>query len=83
MPSIDTVVASVVRHERATWSPAETTVGVAVICAVGAGADDVGAVSEDIGGGVFFLQPAMETKATRTTSGTKVRKRRFNGLLLP
>ena len=36
MPSIETV-ASVVRQVSSTWSPAEITVGVAVICAVGAG----------------------------------------------
>jgi hypothetical protein len=31
MPSMETVEASVVRQERTTWSPAEMTVGVAVI----------------------------------------------------
>ena len=38
MPSIETDVASVVRQVSCTWSPAEITVGVAVSCAVGAGA---------------------------------------------
>jgi hypothetical protein len=37
MPSIEMLVASVVRQERTTWSPAEIVVGVAVSWAVGAG----------------------------------------------
>jgi hypothetical protein len=44
MPSIDTEVASVVRQVSCTWSPAEITVGVAVSCAVGAGAAAGGAL---------------------------------------
>jgi hypothetical protein len=80
---METLVASVVRQESWTWSPAETTAGVAEICAVGAGAaTEAGAVSAG-GSGCFFLQPAMETKATRRTTGTRMRLRRFNGLLLP
>jgi hypothetical protein len=35
-------VASAVRQERTTWSPAETTEGVAVICAAGACTDAAG-----------------------------------------
>src|ERR1700678_4144896 len=84
MPSMLTVVASAVRQERTTWSPAEMTEGVAVICAVGAGTEDGGgAVSAGSGGPCFFLQPATASNETSNTTGTKMRERTFNGLLLP
>src|ERR1700761_7630982 len=54
MPSIETLLASVVRQFSTTWSPAEICVGVAVICAVGAGAFGA-AVSGGGGGGGFFF----------------------------
>jgi hypothetical protein len=82
---MDTLVASDVRHVSTTWSPAEITTGVAVICAVGAGAFvlEAGAVSVAGGSGVFFLQPATETNATTRTKGVRMRLRSFNGILLP
>jgi hypothetical protein len=83
IPSIEMVVASDVRQERTTWSPAEITEGVAVICAVGAGAEEVGGAVIGAGGASFFLQPATATNATSKTAGTKIREREFNGLLLP
>jgi hypothetical protein len=52
-----------------------------VILAVGAGATTGGAVGA--GGGVtFFLQPATAIKATSSATGTRIRLRRSNGLLL-
>jgi len=80
MPSIDVLVASVVCQLRVTWSPAVICEGVAVICAVGAGADG-GAVTAG-GGGCFFLQPATATKATSRTTGTRIRERRIKVWLL-
>src|ERR1017187_6849181 len=84
MPSIDTVVASAVRQDSTTWSPAEITDGVAVICAAGAGAVAAGGGAVSMGSGAcFFLQPATATSATSRTTGIKMRERTFNGLLLP
>jgi hypothetical protein len=65
IPSIETLVASVVRHESTTWSPAVMLAGVAVSCAVGAG-PDAGAVVL-LGVVVFFLQPTKPTAATNKT----------------
>jgi hypothetical protein len=83
MPSIEIVVASAVRQEITTWSPAEITDGVAVIWAVGAGAVATGGAVTGAGGASFFLQPATATNATSNTAGIKMREREFNGLLLP
>ena len=82
MPSIETVVASVVRQDRTTWSPAEMVVGVAEICAVGAGAAAGGAVSWGKGGACFFLQPAIVKRVTTSATGTKMRPNRFKTYLL-
>jgi hypothetical protein len=84
MPSMETVVASAVRQERTTWSPAEMTEGVAVICAAGVGTEAAGgAVSVCSGGASFFFQPATAINEASNTTGTKMRERTFNGLLLP
>lgn len=80
---MEIVVASDVRQESTTWSPEETTDGVAVICAVGAGAEATGGAVIGAGGASFFLQPATAINATSKTAGTKMREREFNGLLLP
>jgi hypothetical protein len=79
---METVVASVVCQLSCTWSPAATCAGVALNCAVGAGAIAAGAVSEAGTCFGFFPQPATVIKATRRTTGTKIRLSRFNGLLL-
>jgi hypothetical protein len=79
MPSMDTLLASVVCQLRTAWSPAEITVGATVICAVGAGTEAGGAVSAGGGGGDFFLQPATAIKETSNTAGIKMRERAFNG----
>jgi len=56
-------------------------VGEAVIFAVGKSTTTGGAVGA--GGGVtFFLQPPTAIKAKNSTTGTKIRLRRSNGLLL-
>jgi hypothetical protein len=82
IPSIETLVASTVRHVRTTWSPAEIDAGVAVICAVG-GAVAGGAVSVGIGGaGCFFLQPATAMRAASTATGTRMRTNCFKTYLL-
>ncbi len=83
MPSMETLVASAVRHDRTTWSPAEITDGVAVICAAGAGTVAVGGAVSTGGGGCFFLQPATASNETSITTGITKRERTFNGLLLP
>ena len=57
--------------------------GVALNCAVGADEVAAGAVSAGGTGGVFFLQPAIATRATATKKGAKTRKRRINARLLP
>jgi hypothetical protein len=49
---------------------------------VGAGAIAAGAVSEAGTCFGFFPQPATVIKATRRTTGTRIRLSRFNGLLL-
>ena len=74
-------MAFVVLQVSTTGSPAVITVGEAVIFAVGAGTTTGGAVGAD-GGAIFFLQPATATKATSSTTGTRIRLRRSNGLLL-
>jgi hypothetical protein len=82
MPSIDALLASVVRQVRTTWSPAVISVGVAVICAVGAGTTTGG--GGGAGGGTgFFLQPATVTSAKSNATGTRMRLRVFNERLLP
>ena len=82
MPSIETDVASVVRQVNCTWSPAEITVGVAVSCAVGAGAIAVGAVSAGGNGLLFFLQPDTAVKATKRRAKVNNPLRSFKGILL-
>jgi hypothetical protein len=82
MPSIWALLASVVRQVSTTWSPAETTVGVAVICAVGAGTTTGGGGAGG-GGTTFFLQPATVTRAKSNATGTRMRLRVFNVWLLP
>src|SRR5882672_1800140 len=83
MPSMETLVASEVRHVNTTWSPAEMLDGVAVSCAVGAGATAAGgAVSAGGSGFSFFLQPAAPIKATRGNTGTKKRRVCFKRYLL-
>jgi hypothetical protein len=81
MPSIETLVASAVRQVRTTWSPAEMELGVAVICATGAGAAvevAAGAVDAVDGGGAgFLLQPAIAIRATTKTTELKARNCRF------
>jgi hypothetical protein len=72
------LLASVVRQVRTTWSPAVTTVGVAVICAVGAGTTTGGGGAGG-GGTGFFLQPATVTRAKSNATGTRMRLRVFNG----
>ena len=89
MPSIDIDVASLVCQVNCTWSPAETRVGVAVICAVGAGA--VAAATGAVAGGgrgFYFAQPDTATRATRRATDARmrfcrVRFCRVNGFLLP
>lgn len=83
MPSMDTDVASVVFQESCTWSPAEITVGEAVNCAVGAGAAAGGGAASGGGNGCFFLHPETATKAASRTTGTRIRLRIFNFVLLP
>jgi hypothetical protein len=83
MPSIETLVASVVRQLRTTWSPAEITAGVAVICAVGA-AEATGGGASGAGNGLLFLpQPATAVNAMSSAARTKIECCRFNGMLLP
>jgi hypothetical protein len=86
IPSMETLDASAVRQLRTTWSPAEMLLGVAVICATGAGAAAevaAGAVEAVDGGGVGFLeQPAIATRATTRTTKLKARNCRFKGVLL-
>jgi hypothetical protein len=48
---------------------------------VGAGTTTAGAVGA-VGGAIFFLQPATAMKATSSTTETRIRLRRSNGLLL-
>jgi galactokinase/mevalonate kinase-like predicted kinase len=83
MPSIDTLVASVVRQVRTTWSPAEIDVGVAVSWAMGAAAEGGAVSGAGGGGGFFFLQPATASRTIIKTAGTRKRWRRFNSILLP
>jgi hypothetical protein len=68
-----------VRHDRTTWSPAETTEGVAVICAVGACTVGGGGAVSTGNGGCFFLQPATANNATTKTAGTRMREGTFKG----
>ena len=83
MPSIEIEVASVVRQVNCTWSPAEITVGVAVSCAVGAGAVAAAELSPRGGNGCFFLHPETATKATSKSEDVKSRdSRSFKGMLL-
>jgi hypothetical protein len=82
MPSIIALLASVVRQVRTTWSPAVISVGVAVICAVGAGTT-IGGGGGGGGGTGFFLQPATVTNAKSNATGTRMRLRVFNAWLLP
>jgi hypothetical protein len=83
---METLAASAVRQVRTTWSPAEMTLGVAVICATGAGAAAAvaaGAVDAVDGGGAGFLEhPAIAIRATARTTELKARNCRFNGVLL-
>ena len=81
MPSIETDVASVVRQDNCTWSPAEITLGVAVSCAVGAAAVAGGGAACAGGNGFCFLQPENVTKATSNKAGTKIRFTFFNVVL--
>jgi hypothetical protein len=72
---METLVASEVRQVNTTWSPAVMLDGVAVSCAVGAGAAAGGGAVSACGMGFsFFLQPAAPIKATRSNTGTKKRK---------
>ena len=73
MPSMETLVASVVRQVRTTWSPADMVEGVAVNCAVGAGMAGGGAVSAGGSGFCLCLQPAIATKAATQSTGTRER----------
>ena len=74
MPSIETVVASVVRHVSTTWSPAEIVAGVAVICAVGAALRRWARFRSAWAEPAFFLwQPATVNRASNATTGTKMR----------
>jgi hypothetical protein len=82
MPSIETVLALVVFQLSCTWSPAETTVGVALSCAVGVGTDVAGASSADGKGAVFFLQPEMAVKAISKSAIEKTAFCVFKGILL-
>src|ERR1700738_1005031 len=83
MPSMETVVASVVRQVSTTWSPAVMLEGGAVSCAVGAGAVvGGGAVSTGGSGFCFFLQPAAPIRTMRSKTGTKKRKICFKMSLL-
>jgi hypothetical protein len=81
MSSIEIEVALVVLQLNCAWSPAEITIGVAVICAVGAPAEVTGAAVSDVGSGgaVFLPQPAMAKSATQRKTGTKNRLRTFMG----
>jgi hypothetical protein len=83
MPSIETEVASTVRHVNCTWSPAEITVGVAVRCAVGAGAAADGGAACGGGIGFCFLQPDTATRAKSRKIGTRTNFLLFNLMLLP
>jgi hypothetical protein len=80
-PSIETEVAEVVRQVNCTWSPAEITVGVALSCAVGAGAVADGAVSTG-GRGLLFLQPATAVKAIKRRAEVNRQFRSFKRILL-
>jgi hypothetical protein len=83
MPSIEIEVALVVFQVSCTASPALTTEGVAVICAVGWPIAALGADSPSGGAAGFFLQPEI---AAREISKTAIRKRgfrSFKGVLLP
>lgn len=74
-------VALVVLQLSETELPAVMTLGVPVICAVGAGVTTGGGGGG--GGGVtFFLQPTIENVTTAIAAGRRVRNRRSNGLLL-
>ena len=81
MPSMETDVASVVRQDNCTWSPAEITVGVAVSRAVGAAAAAGGGAACAGGNGFCFLHPETATKATSRKIGTRTRFRIFNVVL--
>jgi hypothetical protein len=82
-PSIDTDAASVVRQVNCTWSPAVITLGVAVSCAVGAGTVAGGGASWGGGNAAFFLHPETAIKDASRTTGTRIRLRIFNLVLLP
>ena len=88
MPSMETLVASAVRHVRTTWSPAEMTLGVAVIWATGDGAGaEAGPVegavdAEDGGGAGFFEQPAIAIRERTSPTRRRAWNFRFKGVLL-
>jgi hypothetical protein len=75
-----------VRQVNCTWSPAETTVGVAVSVAVGVSAVADGAVSAGGGRGLLFLQPDTavntEVRATKRRADVKKPFRSFKEVLL-
>jgi len=71
-----------VRQLKTTWSPAETVLGVAVSCAVGAGTTTGGGAAGG-GGTGFFLQPATVNNAKVNATGIRIRLRDFKGWLLP
>src|SRR5580658_628217 len=66
------LLASVVRQERTTWSPAVMLFGVAVSCAVGAGPVSGGAVPGPVDLG-FLLLPAKLTTAMSKTRQVNMR----------
>lgn len=79
---METLVASVVRQLRVTWSPAEIALGVALIFAVGAGAVAAGAVSAGGGGGCFFATRNCDQRDKQHYRNDKA-KALIQGVLLP
>ena len=79
---MEAVLALVLLQLSTTELPAVTTLGVAVICAVGAGVTTGGGGGGGGGGATFFLQPTIENMTTAIAAGRRVRNRRSNGLLL-
>jgi hypothetical protein len=71
MPSIVAVVALAVCQVSTTGLPAVTAAGDAEMLAVGDGAWTGGAVATGCGG-IFFLQPAVLTTATKDTTATRM-----------
>jgi hypothetical protein len=65
------LLASVVRNQNTTWSPAVMLLGVAVSCAVGVGPESGG--GPPAMGDVFFLQPAKPITATSKTRQVRMR----------